>query len=151
MAKRKVIGLQEAWWIWLGEDPAIRVESEEEVKNLILNKGKDYNIKNSHGRYDMACPVAEIVWSDPLPEGKKFHKTVISPLILVLHNNKIKKMIEHLSPSKLASVSKSWYNLEPQIPAWIPNQYNNAYNNKEVLVIKGKKSILEQLNNHENE
>lgn len=77
MAKQ-VVGMNEAWWVWLGEQPAIRVETAAEAASLMLAQAKEYGIANSRGRYDMAAPVVELLWDVPLPEDKDFHKTVIS-------------------------------------------------------------------------
>lgn len=147
MSKRKVINLNEAWWVWIGEDPAIRVETQKEAMDLLQSKGKDYTIRNSYGRSDFASPVVELLWNTPVPEGQSFHKTVISPVMFVKYNNDIRKMIEYIPPSKSTSLFKSWYELEPELPAWIPNQYNEAVNDSNCLIIKGKKSIVDQLNN----
>lgn len=143
MAKQKVIGLCEAWWVWLAEQPAVRIATEAEAKALMLAEGKD--ISNSHNRWDMASPVAELLWNTPLPDGETFHKTVISPVAMLLHNGKLRKFICPLSPSKLASTSKGWYALEPDLPAWWPHQFHAAFNDPEVLVLRGKKPLKEQL------
>ncbi len=36
MGKREVIGMTEAWWVWLGEEPAIRVVTEADATSLML-------------------------------------------------------------------------------------------------------------------
>ena len=142
----KVIGLTEAWWVWLGEEPAIRVASEEAAVNALIASGREYGIENSYGRSDMACPVAEILWDKPLPEGKRFHKTVFSPLTMVLHKGVVRKCIGRISPSKLAKLSKGWDQLEPKFPSWFPRQYNEALNNPDVFVLQGVRPFLDQLN-----
>lgn len=147
MGKREVVSFNEAWWVWIGDDGAVDVENEEQARDMLLKSGqeyKDYDLVN--GRPDFACPVVEIRWNDKLPAGETYHKTVVSPLTMVLHKGKIRKMIAHISPSKLAFIGKSWYALEPKFPAWLPNQYMQGYNNPEVCILKGKKSVVEQLN-----
>lgn len=145
MAKREIIGMSEAWWVWLGEQPAIRVATEVDAASLMLAQGSEYGIANSHNRCDMASPVVEVLWNVPLHDGKNHHKTVISPVLYILYKAKLRKVIQHLSPSKLASVSKGWEALEPKFPAWWPRQYHEAINDPEALVIRGKKPLELQL------
>lgn len=61
MAKRQVIGLNEAWWVWLGEQPAVRVADKDEAMALMLTQGKEFGVANSRGRCDMATAVAEVL------------------------------------------------------------------------------------------
>jgi len=145
MAKRQVIGLTEAWRVWLGESPAVRVATESEAKALILANGKEYGIANNQGRCDVASPVAELLWNTPLPDGEVFHKTVISPVNMVLHNGHLRKIIASLSPSRLATISRGWYALEPALPAWWPRQYLAAVQDSAVLVLRGGKSLRNQM------
>lgn len=146
MGKRQVIGLTEAWWAWIGGNPAIRLETESEARAMMLAQAKEYGITNDHGyRHDVASPVVEVLWNEPLADGKSCHKTVISPVTLVLHNGKLRKVIRPLSPSKLAATSKGWLALEPRLPAWWPQQYHSAINDPETLVVRGKKPLELQL------
>lgn len=145
--KKKTIAIKEAWWVWLGEESAIRVENESEARSLLLQSGKEYDICNSYNRSDCASPVAELLWNTPLGEGESFHKTVISPLVIVLHNKELRKVVYNIPPSKQASLFKGWYELEPELPAWIPNQYNAAINDVDCLIVKSKKPLIEQLRN----
>ncbi|MEX3555549.1 MAG: hypothetical protein VB131_02605 [Burkholderia gladioli] len=145
MGKREVLGLTEAWWVWVGEAPAVRVATESEARALMLRDGRDYEVPNSRGRSDMACPVAEVRWSDPLPEGQTFHKTVCSPVLMVMRLGQLRKVVRHLAPSKFNSTAKSWYALEPGVPAWWPRQYLSAVNDDETLVHRGSKPLTEQI------
>lgn len=144
MAKRKTIGLIEAWWVWIGEKKAVRVDTKEQALSL-LQQGQEYVYTNTNGCSDSASPVVEVIWNDPLPPGKTYHKTVISPVKYVLHNKQIVKVLRTMPPSKSVSLFKSWYKLEPELPAWYPNQYNDALNDPQTLVIKGNKSLLQEL------
>ena len=145
MGKREVIGMTEAWWVWLGEEPAIRVVTEADATSLMLAQGREYGIANSHNRSDSARPVVELLWTDPLPAHCSHHKTVVSPVSFVLHGGKLRKVIYPLSPSRLASISKDWYAAEPRLPAWWLRQYHAAINDPEALVVRGKKPLVFQL------
>lgn len=143
--RRQLIGITEAWWVWLGEQPAVRVATEIEARELMLREGRDYELTNSFNRSDMACPVVELLWDEPLAQGKTCHKTVISPVMMVLRQGQLRKVVRRLTPSRFASTAKSWYELEPRMPAWWPRQYLSAVNDPETLVLRGSKSVEAQI------
>lgn len=144
MAKRQAVALREVWWVWIGEEPAVSVASEEAARQLLLSSGRDYSLGNSMGRSDMACAVAEIIWNEPLPDGQDYHKVVVSPSHLILHAGCVRRMIQRLTPSKLASVTNGWP-AKPGVPAWWPEQYNAALNDPNTLVLRGRRSAITQL------
>jgi len=142
--KRQIVALREVWWVWLGEDTAITVDSEGAARQLLLSKGRDYSLSNSTGRPDIACAVAEIVWNAPLPEGKTYHKVVLSPAALVVHQGYVRRIVRRLTPSRLAAVTKNWVE-RPGVPAWWPEQYHSAVNDPNALVLRGRREVAEQL------
>ncbi|CAG9260990.1 hypothetical protein BDI4_660046 [Burkholderia diffusa] len=145
MSRRQTISLTEAWWVWVGEAPAVRVATEQEAIDVMLRHARDFEIGNSHGRSDVARPIVELLRSDPLPEGKCFHKVVFSPVRTVLRRGQLRKVVDHLSPSRFASIAKGWYELEPRLPAWLPRQYLAAINDPETLTLRGSKPIEAQI------
>jgi hypothetical protein len=145
MAKRQVLGISEAWWVWVGEQPAVRVKDASEAHALLIAEGKDYRLPNSDKRPDFACPVAEILWSDPLPVGQAFHKTVISPVETILLNGNLRRIVGYMSPSRYTRTVRSWFDSGPGLYAWLPAQYDSAIADPEVLVLRGRKSIIDQL------
>jgi hypothetical protein len=140
-SKRLVVGLTECWWVWLGEKPATRVTSEEEARALMLHEGRDYEAVNSFNRPDMATPVVEVLWNEPLPQGNTFHKTVCSPLLMVSRGGELRKVVRRIAPSRFQRTAKSWYALEPELTAWWPRQYLLAINDPETLVLRGSKPL----------
>lgn len=142
---RKVIGLTEVWWVWIGEEPAVRVATEVEAKELMLQEGRDYEDANSFKRPDMACPVAEVLWSEPLMDGQSYHKPVCAPVFMVLRRGQLRKVVRRLAPSKFTSMAKSWYAIEPELPAWWPNHYLAAINDPNTLVLRGSKPLEVQI------
>jgi hypothetical protein len=145
MSKREVVGLTEAWWVWIGEKPAVRVATENEARELMLRDGRDYEFVNSFNRSDIACPVVEVLWNEPLPEGETFHRTVCSPVLMVLRRGQLRKVVSRLAPSKFANTAKSWFALEPGLPAWWPRQYLAAMTDPETLVLCGSKPLDAQI------
>ncbi|WP_126223475.1 hypothetical protein [Burkholderia ambifaria] len=146
MSKRELSGLTEAWLVWVGETPAVRVATEHEARNLLLREGRDYEFVNGFNRPDMACPVVEILWNESLPDGETFHAWVASPVLTVLRRGQLRKVLaRRLPPSKFGSTAKSWYALEPRFPAWWPHQYLSAINDPETLVLRGSKPIEAQI------
>lgn len=146
MGKREIVGMKEAWWVWMGDEPAIRVETEAEARSLMLNHGREYGIRNSNNRCDMASPVVEVAWNDALPVGETCHKTVISPVVYVIHNGKLRKTIQPISPSELARITKEWSKQDHGLPAWLPRQYLAAMSDPETLIQRGKQPLEVQLN-----
>lgn len=144
MAKREVIGLHEAWQVWL-DGCVTRVETEAEAKALLLANGKEYGNPGQSGSNDYACSRIEILWNTPLPFGQSFHKYVLSPVTMVVHHGQLRNYIQALSPSEFARSAKAWLALEPKLPAWWPRQYQAGLEDPEVLVLRGKQSIKVQL------
>lgn len=141
---RKVIAQRECWWVWLGEEPAVRVDTEEEAVFLMCSQGHDYGIPNKHGRRDCACSVLEVIWDEPLPEDKDYHTSVISPIYMVLRKGHLRKFIHPKPPSKLRPIVKSWSSpVSNGFPAWWPDQYFSAINDPRVLKVRGKKVRIE--------
>jgi len=145
MSKREVVALTEAWRVWLGESPAVRVATEEEARQLMLREGRDYALVNSFNRPDMACPVVEILWNEPLPAGLTWHRFVTSTVLMVLRRGKVRKVVKPLAPSEFASKAESWFSLEPRLPAWWPLQYSSAVQDPETLVLRGTKPLEVQI------
>ena len=146
MAKCKVIGLNEAWWIWIDGQSAVRVASEQAAGDLLRTAPENLTTDDAGKRLNVANPVAELLWNKPLLPGQTFHKTVISPVSMVLHQGQCRKIVRHLSPSEFSRIAKGWLGLEPELPAWWPKQYSEACENPDVLVMRGKKSLCDQIN-----
>lgn len=143
MMKRKSMKFTEAWWVWVGDEPAVRVGSELEAMKLLLEEGKEYGIGNSFNRCDMASPILEVLWNKHLPEGATYHNAILAPFFVILHRGVPRKVIKPLTPSRLAQISRSWYALVPELPAWWPKQYDAAINDNAALKVRGKKKPLE--------
>ncbi|WP_432262811.1 hypothetical protein [Cupriavidus sp. TMH.W2] len=145
MGKREVIDLTEAWWVWVGEQPAVRVASAREARALMQREGRDCEQGNRFNRPDIACPVAELLWNEPLPQNATFHRTVCSPVSLVLRRGQLRKVVSRLAPSKFERTARGWYALEPRVPAWWPRQYLDAVDDPGTLVLRGAAPWIAQL------
>lgn len=139
---KNIVEMREAYWVWLGENSAIRVASEDAVLSMYLECGQEFNVANSFGRCDQACKVLEIVWDEPLLEGKTCHKTIFSPVDIIKFNGEIRKVIRYQYPSRLVGLRKSWAKHGEN---WWPNEYDQAIVNPDVCVLRGRKSEIEQL------
>ena len=145
MGKCELIGMREAWWVWLGEQPAVRLDTEADASTLMLENGREYGIMNNYNRCDQASPVVELIWNSVLPAGQSHHKTVCSPAVYVLHDGELRKMIRPLTPSKLEAATKGWKALEPKFPAWWAQQYHDSINDPDTLIVRGSKPLVIQL------
>jgi hypothetical protein len=143
MAKFKVISLRETWWVWLNNKTREEVGSKQAAIEKLLKEG--CKLGDISKRHDHARAIVEILWDMPLEEGESYHKAVLSPARLVLHGGNVRCIIDKLTPSRLASMSKSWLALEPDFPAWWPKQYHAAINDPKTLILRGKKPVIDQL------
>ncbi|GGM25450.1 hypothetical protein ACFQDN_21895 [Pseudomonas asuensis] len=145
MRKRKVVSITEAWCVWTGEKSAVRLVTKSEALELLNHQGQDCAVTNSYFRFDMACPVAQILWNEPLEEGKTHHKIVTSPQLTVLRKGQLRTIIHPLPPSKFKSISKAWYDVESQHIGWWPEQYITGINDPDTLVLRGSKPLTDQI------
>jgi hypothetical protein len=133
LAKREIISIQSAWWVWLVEGKAIRVATEEEAAKLLRDHGAEYTgLKESHR--ELANAVREVLWNEPLPEGQTFHKTIFDPLKMLLYKGQARKILPRMSPSRLKRVPPEWADL-----------YRAADADSDVLSIKSGIPLVKQL------
>ncbi len=154
MTKRKTVGLTEAWWVWLGDASAIRVATQDEAIALLERDGKNCDVGNQHGRVDCACAVAQIVWNEPFhdasQEANGYHKVVMSPVLYVLWRGKVRKLLAaRMTPSKLAARRRSWEVDASGNRAWWPKQYDEAVNDPETVIPRGKRSLAQLMSESE--
>lgn len=133
MARREIISIQSAWWVWLGRSDGIRVSTEEDAAKLLREQGAEYTGLDASHR-DLANAVREVLWNDPLPEGQTFHKTIFDPLMMVLYKGRARKILPRMSPSRLKRVPPDWADL-----------YRAADSDDDVLSIKSGIPLVLQL------
>ncbi|WP_454727832.1 MULTISPECIES: hypothetical protein [Cupriavidus] len=133
MAKRQVVSGNEAWWVWLGEAPAVRVASAEEAMTMLKRDGRDCTVRNLTGRADSVCAVLEILWNEPFRDDEEaaqgYHRVVWSPWVHVLWQGAVR-----------GYVCRQWGE-----DGWWPAQYDKASADPNTVVLRGKRTLVETL------
>jgi hypothetical protein len=149
MKKRVVESLKTVWWVWLGEAPAMRVESEDEALELLRKAGRDLPWANRHGRSDCACAVLEVVWDEAsladwqLEARQTPDRSIIASDIYFRCDGAVARVLAPLTPSRLAAFRRSWAKSAP-LPPWGADRYDEALNDPATVVLRGRRLPLEE-------
>ena len=133
MAKRKVVSTTLVWWVWLNQEPAIEVATEAEAARLIRERGREYTGEDDL-HHDVACPVQNIVWDEPLPAGREFHRILIEPTTMLNYRGQARKILPRITPSRLKRMPASWVAL-----------YEASASDSTVMPVQPRIKLIEQL------
>lgn len=122
MSKRTIRWTREAYFLWLGGQPAVRLATREEAIEPLLEKGRPLG----EDHLDRVAKILEVCWSDPLPPDADHHKFIIGPVHTVLHRGLLRSLAPRMTPSALKRLGPS--------ASWWRNEHLAAQADSEVLL-----------------